>query len=351
MTAAAVASFDAVRGQVLRAVMRVPVARRVFPLLQVRVPFMGVVAVASAATLAAIAPLLMLWLSACLLGVPHVVSGVRHVVLRRRVGRLPIALAVVGVGVGAGQLFGLGDALAARGFIGLFALSAVAEMAPHRTAPARWLIVAVAGGAAAAWAFPLPSLLVLSHLHVLSSLAFVGQRAGQRRVAMWPMLALAGFIAVAAAAGAIDSVLGGPLLAPRSAIASISLEAVSSAFGHPSATVFRRALFLYAFGQSLHFSAWLNLVPALDRPAEVPQSLRVTLERFRRELGWFAWPGVVLCVIAAFAMLLGGGAAREVYFALTYAHLGLEGAAVLGAFVAGVPAPAEGAASTLTRSA
>jgi hypothetical protein len=37
------------------------------------------------------------------------------------------------------------------------------------------------------------------------------------------------------------------------------------------AAVFHRALFLYAFGQSLHFAVWLRLLPDVDRPSPTPK--------------------------------------------------------------------------------
>jgi hypothetical protein len=326
-----VATFDAVRGRVLRVTMRVPVARRVFTDARLRIPIFGVVAVSLGAAAAATAPLVLLWLSAALFGVPHVVSGLRHVAVLREARRNTKLFTGLGVALGAAQLLGAGD-WSARGFVVLFSLSAFAELALHRsTWRAKLIAVAVAVAATAGVVWPLPALLVLSHLHAVSSLAFVAQRARERRIVIWPVIAVVTAVAAAGALGAFDALLAGPLLAPRSAMDSITAEAVGSALGHPSAVLFRRALFLYAFGQSVHFTSWLKLVPELDRPSTVPQSLRVTLARFRAELGAWAIPAIVLCVAASAAMLLGGGIARETYFALTYAHLGLEGAVVLGA--------------------
>jgi hypothetical protein len=308
------AGLDALRRAALRFGLRLPFARRVFTDVRLRVPVLGTLAVLVSAAFALAAPLVLLWLSAAFLGVPHVLSGLRHVVLFRRVKPMTLALAALGLLLGIAQLFGAGD-WSARGFVLLFALSGAVELQRGR-----WLLAPIA---ALGMAFPLPALLVLSHLHALSSLVFLAQRGRARGVTVWPVLLTAALVMALASLGALPF---GPLLMPRSSAASLIAEATGATAG----PYFRRALFLYAFGQSIHFTAWLKLIPDLDRAASVPQSLRVTLNRFRADFGRLAFPALLLCVAATLAMLVFGGAAREAYFALTYFHLGLEGAAVLG---------------------
>src|SRR5204863_386452 len=87
-----------------------------------------------------------------------------------------------------------------------------------------------------------------------------------------------------------DGVMATTWLAPRGAGPSIIAEALGSSFrGSPrvlgaSSALFHRALFLYAFGQSLHFAAWLRLVPELDRSTPVPKPLRRALAELAAEL-------------------------------------------------------------------
>jgi hypothetical protein len=304
--------LDVLRRSALRIGLRIPLARRVFTDLSLRVPVLGTLAVLMSAAFAMAAPLVLLWLSAAFLGVPHVLSGLRHVVLFRRVKPITLALAGLGLLLGVAQLFGAGD-WSARGFVLLFALSRAAELRQGR-----WLLAPIA---VLGMAFPLPALLVLSHLHALSSLVFLAQRGRSRGVTVWPVVLTAALVMGIAAMGALPF---GPLWTPRSSAASLIAEATGATAG----PYFRRALFLYAFGQSIHFTAWLKLIPDLDRAATVPQSLRVTLARFRADFGRVAVPALLLCAVATLAMLVFGGAAREAYFALTYFHLGLEGAAV-----------------------
>ncbi|MCU1276761.1 MAG: hypothetical protein JWM53_307, partial [bacterium] len=69
-------------------------------------------------------------------------------------------------------------------------------------------------------------------------------------------------------------------------------------------------------------------VPEIERVSKVPQTFRRALTLFDADLGRWARPLLVACVVAAPLLLLGGGAAREAYFALTYFHVGLEAAAL-----------------------
>jgi len=92
--------------------------------------------------------------------------------------------------------------------------------------------------------------------------------------------------------------------------------------------VFHRGLFLYAFGQSLHFAVWLRLMPEVDRPARVPKPLRRALAEFRMDFGRWAWPLLAVAAVSVVLLFAGGGPAREAYFALTYFHVGLEAAAL-----------------------
>ncbi len=94
------------------------------------------------------------------------------------------------------------------------------------------------------------------------------------------------------------------------------------------AMALRRALFLYAFGQALHFAIWLRLVPEVERAAPLPHPFRRALALFEADFGRWARPLLVACVLATPLLLLGGGAAREAYFALGYFHVGLEAAAL-----------------------
>ena len=207
----------------------------------------------------------------------------------------------------------------------MFAAAAIVELARHRR---RWLIPGIVAAAAVALVAPKLTLIALAHLHGLGAVVFFARRARARGVVVWPFVVAVALVFAGGALGAFDSLWATTLWAPRSAAASIVAEAAGSAVDGAGALVLRRALFLYAFGQALHFAVWLRLVPELERPSKVPHSFRRALALFEADFGRWARPLLVVCVASLPLILFGGGVAREVYFALTYFHVGLEAAAL-----------------------
>ncbi|MCU1277739.1 MAG: putative rane protein, partial [bacterium] len=242
------------------------------------------------------------------------------------------ALVACAVAVGVVELGGSGTRIAdgaVRAYVALFAVAVAVELLATRRTWARVAIAcAIAVAAVAAWRAPRLTLIVLAHLHGLGAVAWFARRAHARGVVVWPFVAAVALVLAGGALGAFDSLWAPTLWAPRSAAASIVAEAAGSAVDGAGAVLLRRALFLYAFGQALHFAIWLRLVPDVERAAKVPHSFRRALALFDAELGRWARPLLIACVVAAPLMLVGGGAAREAYFALTYFHVGLEAAAL-----------------------
>ena len=327
MTDAAVAVatlLDGVRRPLLRAVVRVEPARRLFIVRESRVLAGALAAVATSFAVAAWQPLVALWLGAALFGVPHVVAGIRQVAVRERLSpatRTFVALAAV---VGVVELVGSGTEMAAgalRAYVVLFAAAIVVELGARRTI-AR---VAVVAAASLALVAPRLTLIALAHLHGLGAVVWFARRARARGVIVWPFVVAVALVLAGGALGAFDRLWSPTLWAPRSAAASIAAEATGSTI---DGLLFRRALFLYAFGQALHFAIWLRLVPELERPSKTPHSFRRALALFEADFGRCARPLLVLCVASLPLILFGGGVAREVYFALGYFHVGLEAAAL-----------------------
>jgi hypothetical protein len=282
-----------------------------------------------AAAWAFTAPVYSLWLGAALFGVPHVVSGLRHVLVHGRVGRMTRAGIWVGLGLGVAQIAGAGD-WAMQAFALVFAVSIAAEVVEAggpRRRTALLLALTAAGGTLA---FALPSLFALAflHLHAWTSLAWFGLKAQRRGWVVWPVLAAFALLALLVTVGALDFLLPHALLAPRAGGRSVLVEASSAAWPLASGVVLRRALVLYVFGQQLHFATWLRLMPEVDRPSPVPHSFSRALATLRADLGPWAVPALAVAGLGALGVLLGGGPAREGYFALTYFHLGLEAAAL-----------------------
>jgi hypothetical protein len=316
---------------VLRIACRLPPLRAVFLSPGPRLLALQASALGFAALLALRAPLISLWLGAALFGVPHVIAGIRATAVRRELSTLTLGAALAGVFVGAAQLCGLGDT-ALRAFVALFTLSLAAEVVASPAARARrvaWVsLLVLAAWPALAW--PTLAVLVFSHLHGLGAIAYFVVCARRRRLPAWLFAGGAVALLLAGGAGGLDSWMASTLFAPRHSAASILAEAGASAWPSATGAMFHRALFLYAFGQSLHFAIWLRLMPELDRATRVPKPFRRQLADLRLDFGRLATPLLWLCAGGGILLLFGSGAAREVYFALTYFHVGLEGAALLG---------------------
>jgi hypothetical protein len=326
--------LDGARRPLLRGLLRLDAARWLFVDRRRRVVAGSLVAVALAFVMAAWQPLAALWLGAALFGVPHVVAGVRFALVRQRLAWPTRALVVVALAVGVVELAGRDRRIAdgaVRAYVLLFAAAVLVELARARAwRPALRALAAVAVVVAAAAGLVAPklTLVALAHLHGLGAVAWFARRARARGVPAWPFVAAVAAVMGAAALGAFDALWAERLWAPRSAAASIIAEAAGSAAGGAGAIGLRRALFVYAFGQALHFAVWLRLVPEVERAAKVPHSFRRALALLEADFGRWARPLVVACVLAVPLLLLGGGAAREAYFALTYFHVGLEAAAL-----------------------
>jgi hypothetical protein len=327
----AVDAMDAARRQLFRQICRVRMLRRLVVQERARLLAMQAFALIAALVLALRWPLVSLWIGAALFGVPHVLAGFRAVAVTRGVSRATVLLSLAGAGVGAAQLLGVGDA-ALKAFTLLFATAAGVELIAARRGRGLWrsvmALVCLAAAAGAAFSSPRLAALVLVHLHGVGSLAFFAIVARRRRLPFGLFTVTAAGVMAAAALGALDGAMAQTLVAPRGAATSIVQEAIGVAGRSVSAAVFHRGLFLYAFGQSLHFAVWLRLMPEVDRASRVPKPLHRALADFRRDFGRWAWLLLVLAAGSIVMLFAGGGPAREAYFALTYFHVGLEGAAL-----------------------
>jgi hypothetical protein len=321
---------DRLRGTVLRWACASRGLRRIFVDRGRRVAAMEAVAVLSALGLALRAPLVSLWLGAAVFGVPHLIAGVRAVAVRRRASPVALGCAALGIGVGVAQIAGAGDS-ALRAFVLLFAIALgwEAVMGIERRP---WLTLALLAvlvpGVLAAWGAPRLTVVVLAHLHGMGSLVYFGINARRRRLPVWPLVAGVVAVTIAGVCGLLDAAMAAKLYAPRNAGASIVAEAITAGLTHPTAIVFHRALFLYAFGQSLHFAAWLRLLPDVERESPTPKPFRRAMRDLQADFGRLTIPLFALTVVAIVLLLLEGGRARETYFALSYFHVGLEGAAL-----------------------
>lgn len=321
---------DRLRGTVLRRACASHALRGIFVDRGRRLAAMQMLAVLSALALALRAPLVSLWLGAAVFGVPHLLAGVRAVAVRRRASPVALGCAVLGIGVGIAQIAGAGDD-ALRAFVLLFA-GALGWEAVRGSERRPWLAAALLAvlvpAVLAAFRAPRLSVVVLAHLHGMGSLAYFGINARRRRLPVWPLWAGVVAVTIAGATGLLDAAMAARLYAPRNAGASIVAEAITAGLPHPTAVLFHRALFLYAFGQSLHFAAWLRLLPDVERDSPTPKPFRRAVRDLQADFGRLTIPLLALTGVAIVLLLLEGGRARETYFALSYFHVGLEGAAL-----------------------
>ena len=323
--AAILAAADGCRRSAFRLMLRLPGAREIFVSRERRIPVAEALCVAMATFTSLFFPVLSLWVGASLLGLPHVLSGIRHVSVRRSLHPLTKACIAVSIAVGALTLMHLTSGVPI--FVGLFALSMGVEVLASRAGavPKLFWLATVALGAGAAWRWPYFFVIGVSHLHALSSMSFFSTEARRRGIRVWPLWALSVAAAGVVLVGALD-----PLFANAAWARSLGPDEVVGILdqmaGGSTPTLLARSLFLYAFSQSLHYLVWLRLMPELDRDSPVPQSFRQALVRLRRDFGRWTVPALVLCAIGGMAMLLGGRSARDAYFVLVYFHIGLEAA-------------------------
>lgn len=332
--------LDGARRAVLRRVLRLRPLRHVFIDRGRRVAAGGALASASAAGLALLAPVLSLWAGAAILGVPHVVSGVRFVAIRSPLTRLARGCVLLAAALGVLAIAGVE---ASRTLTGLFAAAMLAEVVAARPAPLRGalLLLSIAAFFALGCAAPILFFVGLTHAHALSSIAYFALRARARAVPAWPLLSLSGLFCLAVAAGAFDALLAAAPWAPGALAQVRAVESAAAALPDASAAAVRRALCLYAFGQALHYTLWLRLLPEVERDRPVPHSFRRAHFYLRQDLGPWLLPALLLCALAAPLLLAGGAQAREAYFALIYFHIGLEAAGLVRLLARpAAPAPA-----------
>jgi len=202
---AALESADRCRAAVLRALCAVRPLRALVVDRGRRLIAMQIGMVIFAAALALRCPLISLWLGAALFGVPHVLTGIRGVALRRPATRVTLACAALGGLVGVSQLLGVGEA-ASRTFVALFAVSLAAEILAARRSLAITIgmLTGLVLATAAACTAPHLTLVLLAHLHALGALLFFAVEARRRRLPIWPLAWGAGAFTIAAATGLLD---------------------------------------------------------------------------------------------------------------------------------------------------
>ena len=316
-----IALADAARSSTFRLAMRVGPLRVVLLDRQHRLTALSTGSFLLAAALSLREPLFSLFVGAAVLGVPHLIAGVRHQAVRRRLSPVTRACALASLGVGLVLVSGGGGAWTWPVLMALLGAGLIAESRVAWALP----ISAVTIGMAA---LPGVAMLALTHLHAVGSLGYAAKAARQRGLTLWPLLAGFGILTGLALVGALDPLMAQTPWVPERAFQSILDEVQLSGFGAGPLWL-KRAVFIYALGQSLHYAVWLRLMPEVDRRTPSSKPFRVQLASLRADLGGWWWPGVLVSALALLAMLLGQGGARQLYFALSFFHVGLEAAGLV----------------------
>lgn len=320
MTLAAVmiAPLDRMRSRVLRTLGRpgrVLLADR-----SMRVGVYAAIGLFTAALMAFVAPVLAFALGPIFLGVPHLVSDVRYLVVRPGLHRrralvvatgMPLLLATVfqspalGLAAGFGPLLFSGGAPWRRGLLA-FAWAAVVFYAARHASVATFAVLHGHNAVAVA----------------IFAVAFARSRRNGIGVTVG-----ATAMAVAILSGAADRLFASALTNPQVGTL-LDMVAPPSLVADPIMAV--RLAILFVFAQSFHYVLWLRVVPEEARERSGLRSFSSSLDALERDLGRF-----LLLAFVAFAVLVlakacvSVDAARSLYLRGATFHAYLEIAFVL----------------------
>lgn len=312
---ALLAPLDRARTALWRVATARPGLRRLVVRRDTRLALVASTGVAATFTLAAIAPVLTFALSPLLLGIPHVASDVRYLLLRPR---WPRAWLLLGAGLIAAMLAGRATQLfVTRGFpaaqlenalVFLWMLAGALLGARERGKADRlcWMLPLLAAAAVVIAGHARAVLLLFPHLHnVAALLLWVFLFRQRRRFALLPLAATA---------------LGAALLASGATIPWAEATGGSRFLGFSLADAGRlvapgvsrdaacRIALLYTFLQSVHYAAWLVWIPQDQLRTESTVSFRQTARGLRRDFGR---AGVAALLLSQLVLL--GLAARDLY--------------------------------------
>jgi hypothetical protein len=270
------------------------------------------------------APGWLLLLGPLVLGVPHVIADVRHLIVRgpASLSRETIVALAVPMAAMAGlrtvEVLG-GPALpTAELALGFATIAVAVTLAPGRGHAI--VLVAVAALAAPAFAWPSAAMLVLLHGHNLVGFAiwfrWTRPLGLAHRLCVLAALALA---VLAILAGALDA-------APR--IAIVESFAQTLAPGLDDALAYRVVL-VYALLQAMHYVVWLRLIPATQGRVS---TFRRSLAGLRADFGGLAVIAALVLAVPLAAAATSPDHVRDVYLSVAAFHAWLE-LAVIGYLV------------------
>lgn len=241
-----------------------------------RVWWLGVFSVVSAFVVAGVVPLWSLALGPVLLGVPHLVSDVRYLVVRPKLHHKPWLLVLVGAPL-------LATSLGAGPEIGVLAIVPAVFGAGFS-----WRLVIVALGwlalTAAAYLEPFGFQLAFVHAHNLVAVVLWWSLTSRSRSMAWiPLLTIGGALAILA--GALDPFVtwSGGWSAPWTGTSFT--EFVETITPDVDPTLAGRLVLSFCFLQSVHYAVWLRLVPDDARPRAAPRTFAASWHALVADFG------------------------------------------------------------------
>lgn len=276
-----------------------------------RVLYFGAVGLGVSAAAALLSPLYLLALGPILLGVPHILSDVRYLLVKpghHRSWRLWIVVAplVAWAGTGGGVV------------VGLSATALAFAVSPGRLIVRACGTVAcsVLAFAASRWGFVAD--VVFAHLHNFVAIVWLVLLARSWQAAIVALLFVAACFGVA--------------MVPVTWLVSLPGPSGQTLLGHAGvlapglpAQQAVTLVVLFAFAQSAHYAVWLRLVPEVQRERPAPRSFRASWVALRRDFGAASLAvscavAVALLAVAAFDLVM----ARDRYLRLALFHGHME---------------------------
>lgn len=314
LAGALLAPADSVRSAILKVAS--PWVSPLFADRRRRVWWLGVFSVVSAFVVTGLVPLWSLALGPVLLGVPHLVSDVRYLVVRPKLHLKPWLLVLVGAPL-------LATSLGAGPEIGVLAIVPAVFGAGWS-----WRLVVVGivglGLTAAAYLEPFGFQLAFVHAHNLVAVLLWWSLTSRTKSMAWvPLLTLVGAIAILG--GALDPLVtwSGGWNAPWTGTSFT--EFVESITPNLDPTLAGRLVLSFCFLQSVHYAVWLRLVPDDARPRPAPRTFAASWNALVADFGL---PPLLVFVALCLALAVWGAVslpqARLGYLQLATFHGYLE---------------------------
>ncbi|CAK0756211.1 conserved membrane hypothetical protein [Gammaproteobacteria bacterium] len=309
--------LDQVRSMAYR--LAAPIAAPLYANREYRVAWLGTVLVCTAFGLSLLVPLWLLSLGPVILGVPHLLSDLRYLVMRPGLHRRPAlwfsAPTLLAVSFGAGPVVGL---------VAMVPAILAAEGAEWRKLVLLGVWVVLTG---LAWFFDIDFQLVFMHLHNLIAVALWWSWR-PRNIVAWvvPCLVLVGSVMLlAGVAEPVLNSLGGWTAEWTGNSFSNFLEQIAPP---NSGSLAPRFVLLFCFLQAVHYGIWLRLIPEDDRPRPAPRPFQASWRSLVDDFGSLPLfiVGTVTLAIAIWGLVDLPGA-RLGYLQLAAGHGYLELAA------------------------